>query len=255
MTPITNQDGAGDMPEGAMASNSENPNLDTINEDTEMEETVNEFTEETSEAMDESDDDRGGPREECNDGGDDLRPITPTAEDAEQSKLPDKTQEDLDFEQAFDRLALDSIQERIRENVKPAKDIPVPMMARSGKKTYDQIQGLASSEATSQPEASVAFTLMVRGGKSGKQQFKTFAAPKDSALAVNLRLQEQKTREENERVKLLTLNITERIEEEDYQESLLQAQRPPSQNRNAKQGRQHKFKHQKGVPDADLIFS
>jgi len=94
---------------------------------------------------------------------------------------------------------------------------------------------------------------MMRGSKGGKQQFKTFNAPVDSELAVNLKLQEQKIREENAKVKRLTLNITERIEEEDYQESLLQ-QKNQIQNRFHKT-RQTKFKHQKGAPDADLIFN
>lgn len=93
---------------------------------------------------------------------------------------------------------------------------------------------------------------MLRSSKGGKQQFKTFAAPSDSQLAINLRLQEQKTKEENERVKRLTLNITERIEEEDYQESLLQSKSPAVSR--VKQQKVQKFKHQKGVPDTDSIF-
>ncbi|XP_030378206.1 regulator of nonsense transcripts 2 isoform X2 [Scaptodrosophila lebanonensis] len=114
---------------------------------------------------------------------------------------------------------------------------------------------LAKSEsATETKGGAVPFVLMVRGHKGGKQQFKSFVAPPDSHLAINLKLQEQKTREEKERVKRLTLDITERIEEEDYQESLL-----PPQQRNFTQSyyqkpHKHKFKHQKGAPDADLIF-
>jgi regulator of nonsense transcripts 2 len=91
----------------------------------------------------------------------------------------------------------------------------------------------------------VPFVLMVRTTR-GKQQFKNFMAPSDSELAMNLKLQEQKTKEEHERVKRLTLNITERLEEEDYQESL---QKSPAFNRRPKA---QKFKHQKGVPDIDF---
>lgn len=144
---------------------------------------------------------------------------------------------------------------RMRETVKVStKDIPVPMMAKTGKKTYDQIQSTDNSQSKND---SVPFVLMLRGSKGGKQQFKSFAASTDSALAVNLRLQEQKIREENEKVKRLTLNITERIEEEDYQESLLQSQRSPAQSRQNQQRaqKQQKYKHQKGAPDADLIFN
>lgn len=143
----------------------------------------------------------------------------------------------------------------MRETVKVStKDIPVPMMAKTGKKTYDQIQSTDNSQSKND---SVPFVLMLRGSKGGKQQFKSFAASTDSALAVNLRLQEQKIREENEKVKRLTLNITERIEEEDYQESLLQSQRSPAQSRQNQQRaqKQQKYKHQKGAPDADLIFN
>lgn len=165
-----------------------------------------------------------------------------------------RTQEDLEFEQAFDKMFVDSYQERMRETVKTStKDIAVPMMARASKKTYDQIQG---ADTAQDKKDSVPFVLMLRGSKGGKQQFKTFAASNDSALAINLRLQEQKIREENEKVKRLTLNITERIEEEDYQESLLQCQRSPAQSRSQqKSNKPQKYKHQKGAPDADLIFN
>lgn len=198
-------------------------------------------------------------------------------------------------------MTSDSYQERLKEPPLKAtnKDIPVPMMARLQKKSYDQLNcnsaaqiskanaaapatpannantldggsnvtaaaaATSSSDATaneggggggSKSSGAVPFVLMVRGNKGGKQQFKSFVAPSDSQLAINLKLQEQKTREEKERVKRLTLNITERIEEEDYQESLL-----PLQQRNFTQSyyqkpNKHKFKHQKGAPDADLIF-
>lgn len=126
-------------------------------------------------------------------------------------------------------------------------------MAKSGgKKTYDQLQ--ANDPIPS--ETSVPFVLMLRGAKGGKQQFKTFKAAVDSQLAINLRLQEEQIREEKEKVKRLTLNITERIEEEDYQISLLQSQRTAAEQRSSqKSNSKQKYKHQKGAPDADLIFS
>lgn len=89
---------------------------------------------------------------------------------------------------------------------------------------------------------------MVR--KGNKQQYKTFEADINSELAKNVRDQEQAQREEKLRVKRLTLNITERLEEEDYQE-MIQAQRPVSQNLNRER---KKYQHPKGAPDADLIF-
>ncbi|BFG00850.1 regulator of nonsense transcripts 2 [Drosophila madeirensis] len=201
---------------------------------------------------------------------------------------PEWTKEDLDFEQQYERMTTDSYQERLKEPVKAtAKDIPVPMMARLQKKSYDQITAGQISKVSNCPElpprspapdlpdgssgktaasnaggtgaagagpGAVPFVLMVRGNRGGKQQFKSFVCASDSHLAINLKVQEQKIREEKEKVKRLTLNITERIEEEDYQESLL-----PPQHRNFTQSyyqkpNRHKFKHQKGAPDADLIF-
>ena len=151
---------------------------------------------------------------------------------------PERLQEDIEFEKAFEKMAADSYQERLRETIKPTtKDIPVPIMMKSGKKTYDQLQG---GKETSEPTGSVPFVLMMRSSKGNKQTFKTFNAPTDSALAVNLRVQEQKIREENEKVKRLTLNITERIEEEDYQISLMQSQRMPAETRGPKPPKQHK---------------
>ncbi|XP_034487770.1 regulator of nonsense transcripts 2 [Drosophila innubila] len=221
------------------------------------------------------------------------------AEPAPPPPPPEKSKEDLEFEQMYEKMTSDSYQERLKEPPLKAtnKDIPVPMMARLQKKSYDQIlsnnapqiskggattaSAAAAANATdvansttlpptatcsetpaesgkgngsSSGSGAVPFVLMLRGNKGGKQQFKSFVAPSDSQLAINLKLQEQKTREEKEKVKRLTLNITERIEEEDYQESLL-----PLQQRNFTQSyyqkpNKHKFKHQKGAPDADLIF-
>lgn len=167
---------------------------------------------------------------------------------ASQPREKQLTREDVAFEEAFDKMFVDSYQERMRETVKASKDIPVPIMAKTGKKTYEQIQSVDAEQE------SVPFVLMLRGAKGGKQQFKTFAASTDSALAVNLRVQEQKIREENEKVKRLTLNITERIEEEDYQESLLQKSPAPNRQNLQKTPKQQKYKHQKGAPDADKIF-
>ncbi|GAB0095794.1 regulator of nonsense transcripts 2 [Sergentomyia squamirostris] len=236
--------------EGSEMAESE---LEAINEvDSENENTA----EETSEAVMDSDEEtERRSREETEDlEADQEQESEAQGDEAEaERKAPEKTQEDLEFEQAFERMAMDSYQERLRDPIKPnTKDIPVPMTARTGKKTYEQLSQQAEQETK---EDTVSFVLMIRGNKAGKQQFKTFSAPADSHLAKNLRLQEQKIKEENEKVKRLTLNITERIEEEDYQESLLQSQRCMSQRNQQKASKPQKFKHQKGAPDADLIFN
>lgn len=95
----------------------------------------------------------------------------------------------------------------------------------------------------------MGFLLMLR--KGNKQQYKTFEADVNSELAQNLRDQELAQREEKLRVKRLTLNITERFEEEDYQEMMQTQQRPVTQNLNRER---KKYQHPKGAPDADLIF-
>lgn len=186
----------------------------------------------------------------------------------------ERQQEDIDFELAFEKMAADSYQERIRDTVKGGvKDIAVPIMAKmnNSKKTYDQISNSTATPTTHVEDNSVVggienggrntdsvpFVLMMRGTKGKGQQFRTFAAPVDSALARNLRAHEEQIREENEKVKRLTLNITERLEEEDYQISLLQSQRAPAEQHRQQHKHAHKqpkYKHQKGAPDADLIF-
>lgn len=203
----------------------------------------------TSENVAESDDDVHAPRSEIealddneeedveeNSQADDLK--------SEEKKEAEKTEEDLAFEAMFEKMSTDCFQERIKEIPKiSTRDIPIPMSTKNVKKTYEQLQELSVEK----PADAVPFVLMVRNVKSGKQQFKNFSAPSDSELAVNLKVQEQKIKEEHERVKRLTLNITERLEEEDYQESL---QRTPAPNRF--RPKVTKFKHQKGVPDIDF---
>ncbi|XP_076265048.1 UPF2 regulator of nonsense mediated mRNA decay [Rhynchophorus ferrugineus] len=154
--------------------------------------------------------------------------------------------EDEDFLSALDKMVSENIQERMRDPVKAGNmDISVPMvMKNSSKKSYEQLQ-----EPDENGKQKMGFVLMVR--KGNKQQYKQFEADVDSELVQNLKDQELAQREEKERVKRLTLNITERFEEEDYQESISQQNRPVTQNLNRER---KKYQHPKGAPDADLIF-
>ncbi|XP_058806384.1 regulator of nonsense transcripts 2 [Phymastichus coffea] len=153
--------------------------------------------------------------------------------------------EDDDFLSALDKMVSDNIQDRMRDAVKPQHvDISVPLHVKSTKKTYEQLQEGPPDNST------VDFVLMVR--KGNKQQYKQLAVPVASELAKNLRNREQEQKEEKERVKRLTLNITERQEEEDYQEAINQGTRPVTVNLNRE--RRQKYNHPKGAPDADLIF-
>ncbi|XP_071647299.1 regulator of nonsense transcripts 2 isoform X2 [Temnothorax longispinosus] len=153
--------------------------------------------------------------------------------------------EDDDFLSALDKMVSDNIQDRMRDSVKPQQvDISVPLHVKSTKKTYEQLQERPTDNST------VDFVLMLR--KGNKQQYKNLAVPVSSELAMNLRNREQEQKEEKERVKRLTLNITERQEEEDYQETMNQSTRPVTVNLNRE--RRQKYNHPKGAPDADLIF-
>lgn len=153
--------------------------------------------------------------------------------------------EDDDFLSALDKMVSDNIQDRMRDAVKPQQvDISVPLHVKSTKKTYEQLQEGPSDSST------MDFVLMLR--KGNKQQYKNLAVPVSSELAMNLRNREQEQKEEKERVKRLTLNITERQEEEDYQEAINQGTRPVTVNLNRE--RRQKYNHPKGAPDADLIF-
>uniref|UniRef100_A0A182W576 MIF4G domain-containing protein n=1 Tax=Anopheles minimus TaxID=112268 RepID=A0A182W576_9DIPT len=160
-----------------------------------------------------------------------------------------KQPEDLEFEREFERMSSEYCQQRAKDSAKVyPKHVPIPITFRNEtKKTYDQLQ-----EPTIGKTDTVPFALMIRG--KGKQQtYKTFEAPEDSSLAQYSREQERKLQEEKDSVKRLTLNISERLEEEDYQESLNQPIRTsdPLRMRPLKPA---KFKHPKGVPDIDAIF-
>uniref|UniRef100_A0A182PG91 MIF4G domain-containing protein n=1 Tax=Anopheles epiroticus TaxID=199890 RepID=A0A182PG91_9DIPT len=162
---------------------------------------------------------------------------------------PQKQPEDLEFEREFERMASEYCQQRAKDSGKVnPKHVPIPITFRNEtKKTYDQLQ-----EPTNVKTDTVSFALMIRG--KGKQQaYKKFEAPEDSPLAQYIREQERKLQEEKDSVKRLTLNISERLEEEDYQESLNQPTRSadPLRMRPLKPA---KFKHPKGVPDIDAIF-
>ncbi|XP_064473011.1 regulator of nonsense transcripts 2-like isoform X2 [Ornithodoros turicata] len=155
--------------------------------------------------------------------------------------------EDEDFMTAFDKMLSESLLHRNQEAVKPQADIVIPMSIRGGtqKKVYASIDKKMEEE-----KSTMNFILMTRKGH--KPQFKSLEVPVSSELAQNLRDREEAERVEKEQVKMLTLNINERQEEEDYQEMLAAQQRPVVLNLN--RDRRHKYQHPKGAPDADVIF-
>lgn len=215
----------------------DNEKLETINE--------NESDDYTSEAVG-SDDEDMKPRSENDDYQfeDDYEDSSQMDEvKSQEQRVPLKSEEDAEFEAMFEKMQSDSLQERAKESAKvQTREIPVPMTTRTAKKTYEQLQ-----EIETKTNDSLQFMLMVRNNKSGKQQFKNFTTDTESELAKNLRMREEKIREENERVKQLTLNITERMEETDYQESLQSRSTPIN-----KKPKYKPIKHQKGVPNIDF---
>ncbi|XP_044757061.1 regulator of nonsense transcripts 2 [Coccinella septempunctata] len=182
------------------------------------------------------------------DEGDLQSEADPVSESLAIPAAPKKVEcpEDDEFQNALDKMVSENIQERMREPVKANNiDISVPVVMKTNmKKSYEQLQEHGEGDNNK-----IGFVLMVR--KGNKQQYKAFQADKNSELAQNLRDQEIAQKEEKERVKRLTLNITERLEEEDYQELVQQQNRPVTQNYNRER---KKYQHPKGAPDADLIF-
>lgn len=93
----------------------------------------------TRDDKDEESDEDGD--EESDEGGGDT-----AEEEAMSNALPSRPKhvtctEDDEFVNALDKMVSDNIQERMRDNVKPAQvDISVPMTVRSSKKTYEQLQ-------------------------------------------------------------------------------------------------------------------
>ncbi|GFS94914.1 regulator of nonsense transcripts 2 [Nephila pilipes] len=166
------------------------------------------------------------------------------------SSQPAQSAEDDDFMAAFDKMLSDSMLHRNLESVKPQVDIVIPMNIKGGstiKKTPKFISPTISAvlEEKEQEKPTVNFVLMTR--KGNKQQFKNLAVPVSSELAQNLKDREEAERMEKQHVKLLTLNINERQEEEDYQEMLASQQRPSVMNLN--RDRRQKYHHPKGAPD------
>ncbi|XP_014362200.2 regulator of nonsense transcripts 2 [Papilio machaon] len=152
-----------------------------------------------------------------------------------------KPVEDLEFENAFEKMVTENIAERQRENRPQQRDIAVPMTCRqTTKKTYEQLM---------QGKVGVEFVLMVR--KGSKPQYKSFNAPPE--FASNLQQQALADKQEMERMKRLTLNISERQEEEEYSAENGGGSGGGG-NPNRGQHVRQKYQHPKGAPDADLIF-
>lgn len=245
----------------------DNGELGTITEDSEREtDGERENTDDTS-SMDETEEDNGAESpyedeldnilDDEDDDNDDEEDMSDSAgidnHDGDVVKIKRKEQEeasheDKEFMDELEQMVSCSIQDHARNMSKPhTVDISIPFHIRTNhKKTYEQLQ--EANENLNAEQSTVNFTLLTRRGN--KQSFRNLSVPVSSELALNLRCQEQAERMEMEKVKRLTLDINERLEEEDYQDML--ASRPATVNLNRE--RRNRYQHPKGAPDADLIF-
>ena len=149
---------------------------------------------------------------------------------------------------------LDAFDKMLNENVGDSRGAP----SRSQQKTLvapinvKQRNKPNDPTITAEDETShtMQFSLLLR--KGAKQTFKAFDVPLDSDLSTNLQKQEKEDRLEKERVKLLTLQINERQEEEEVTETLAAMQRPTLVT-NVRQEKRTQQPH-KGAPNVDWIF-
>ncbi|XP_078596473.1 regulator of nonsense transcripts 2-like isoform X2 [Branchiostoma floridae x Branchiostoma japonicum] len=157
-----------------------------------------------------------------------------------------KCAEDEDFMSAFDKMLAENIQHRSTETVKvPTLDIAIPQNMKV------KAKAAPVEPRPESPTDTVNFVLMTRRGN--KAQYHNLDIPVTSDLAINLRNREQAELEEKQRLKQLTLDIHEKMEEEELQESLAALNRPGPANLNRE--RRPKYQPPKGAPNADLIFS
>ncbi|KAL1131940.1 hypothetical protein AAG570_011551 [Ranatra chinensis] len=105
-------------------------------------------------------------------------------------------------------MVSENVQERLKEAVRPAQDIAVPILGKAHKTNNDS-----------------SFVLLVR--KGNKTQCKSLNVPSDSDLVRNLRHREEVERQEKEKVKKLTLDI-QRMQLEDSQEQQQDTAAPTS---------------------------
>ena len=116
----------------------------------------------------------------------------------------------------------------------------VPVGAGKSKKNWEQLQ----QETQTDQEQGVQVQVMLRKGGKGAAT-RSINVSSDSMLGEQFLAREEREIRERERMKQLTLEISERQEQEELSEALHQLQRVTLVP---------KYRHNKGAPDADLIF-
>ncbi|CAB0006760.1 unnamed protein product [Nesidiocoris tenuis] len=122
-----------------------------------------------------------------------------------------ENEKDEEFLQELEKMVSDNVQDRLKETVRPAKEIVVPMMGKTHRSNDEQ-----------------KFVMLVR--KGNKTLCKDLAVM-DSDLVRNLKEREEKERQEKEKFKKLTLDI-QRMQLEDSQDGGAGESGSPSQNTN-----------------------
>ncbi|CAF4964143.1 unnamed protein product, partial [Rotaria sp. Silwood1] len=172
------------------------------------------------------------------------------------------TEEDTEFIKAFDALVAESVAQRSSELTKiPAPDIPVPVHLRKNKLPSTTTINVSQSDGDDEGENNVKkpetvnFVVMLK--KNNKPQFYNMAVSSTSEMALKLKAREQADREEKAQLKILTLNMSTRMEQqENEQESIMNVtnRTPPAPILNFNREKKPKYIPPKGAPDADLIF-
>jgi len=169
-------------------------------------------------------------------------------------------EEDDEFKNAFDRMLNENIAESRNTALPKGQQISIVAPINRGKQQQHQQPKLFSTfNGDSQRQAAgagvVQFALLVKG-KGSKPGYRDLSVPADSDLAKNLQRQEAADRLEKERVKKLTLEISERQEKEDLNEAIAQMQRPMASmgGHYAAPRRDAGYQPPRGAPDADAIF-
>jgi len=155
--------------------------------------------------------------------------------------------EDDDFLAALDKMVNENISESksLVRDKNTLASMTAPVSSGKGKKNWEQLQ-----EEQVEQEDNVQVVVMLRkGGKATTA--KGISVSADSMLGEQFLAREEKEQRERTRMKQLTLEISERQEEEELTEALQQLQRVSMVGPG---GARRGFRPNKGAPDADLIF-
>jgi len=161
-------------------------------------------------------------------------------------------QEDDDFMAALDKMVNESITESknmIREKANMT-NVSAPPGINKSKKTYEQIQEEGHADEDEDEKGKVQVMVMLRKGAGGGKLTKSINVSSESELGEQFIAREQSEARERAKLKKLTLEISERQDEEELIEAISNLQRSSPMVPQARKG----FKPQKGAPDADLIF-